>query len=696
MKSLQYEDAQHSARLHYLDWLRVLAVLGVFYAHAIDIFDMYHWHIREMPQDAGLIDLAVVGTQWGMSLFFFLAGASALFALSSRTSREFMSERFKRLIIPCVVGIILFSPPQAYLIASSQGLYQGSLLQYFPSFFANVHLSLNPQWVGAYGFHLWFLAFLFGISMVALPVLLSLKRMPLVRFISNVAAWSEKPGGLFVFVLPIALAQVVLCVPFPGYQNWADFAVWLFIFIFGAILFVDPRFKFAVQKQWKLSLFVAITSLFILLAAYFGGVLGSWGNTSSYTVTYVLYEILLSIFAWSWLLFVLYFGMRFLDFSNTIIDYCDEAVLPFYVLHYPVIVVIAFFTFSWHIATSIQFFFVTTSALIATLIVYDLFVRRIKIMRRLFGMKPTITSGVFTQSYMRLSFHVARKVAFPRPKAITKTPADLGLSYRDVNFVSRENQLQLSGWFIPGILANGQLTADRTIIMVHGLGSNRAALEAGLLDLSAELARQGFAVLAFDMRGQGKSSRAPISMGYFEQFDVLGAIDFLRSGPLPYPELGRPCAIGGWGISMGASAMLLAAAREPAIHGVVADCAFAAFVPLIQRDLKVPNIIIPGMTKAMFLLYDIDYYAIRPVDVVASIAPRPLLFIQSGTDSVVPPWNMKLLADAASTTTDARVETWQVPEADHIQAYHVMGTAYVKRVVTFFTTALDSAVHSGT
>jgi fermentation-respiration switch protein FrsA (DUF1100 family) len=318
--------------------------------------------------------------------------------------------------------------------------------------------------------------------------------------------------------------------------------------------------------------------------------------------------------------------------------------------------------------------------------------RRIKVMRWLFGMKSILTPRAINQIYMNFSFHIARKVAFAQPKAITKTPADLGLSYRDVNFGSRENNLQLAGWFIPGILPGGQLTTERTIIMVHGLHSNRAALEAGLLDLSAELARQGFAILAFDMRGQGRSSQSPISMGYFEQFDVLGAVDFLCSGMLPFPELGRPRAIGGWGISMGGSAMLLAAAREPAIRGVVADCAFAAFVPLIQRDIKVPNMFIPGLTKAMLLLYSIDYHAIRPVDVVASIAPRPLFFIQSGTDSTVPPWNMKLLADAASMAEAAHVQTWQVPEAEHIQAYHIMGTEYVSRVVAFFIAALEPAV----
>ncbi len=139
--------------------------------------------------------------------------------------------------------------------------------------------------------------------------------------------------------------------------------------------------------------------------------------------------------------------------------------------------------------------------------------------------------------------------------------------------------------------------------------------------------------------------------------------------------------------------MLLAAAHEPAIRGVVADSAFAAFVPLLEKTSVMPDALIPSVAEAMRMLYGINYYAVRPVDVVASIAPRPLFFIQGTADTVVPPWNMKLLAAAASSTPLAHVQSWLVPGAEHIQSYHVMGTAYVNRLVAFFTAALGPAAH---
>src|SRR5579859_2259446 len=116
---------------------------------------------------------------------------------------------------------------------------------------------------------------------------------------------------------------------------------------------------------------------------------------------------------------------------------------------------------------------------------------------------------VLILSYVGISFFIATQLAYAQPKAITVTPAVLGLQYRDVSFPSRYDHLLLRGWFIPGVLPNGQLTTERTIIMVHGLHSNREALEAGFLNLGSALAHHGFAILAFDMRGHGQSAPAP-------------------------------------------------------------------------------------------------------------------------------------------------------------------------------------------
>ncbi|HEY8325792.1 MAG TPA: alpha/beta hydrolase [Ktedonobacterales bacterium] len=306
-----------------------------------------------------------------------------------------------------------------------------------------------------------------------------------------------------------------------------------------------------------------------------------------------------------------------------------------------------------------------------------------------------IFSALGTAAYAGVSLYAASQLVYA-PQILPKgTPADAGLAYKIVSFPSRTDHLELRGWFIPGVAGHGKLSTQETIIVVHGIRANRTDPGMGLLDLSDALAKNGFAVLAFDMRGSGESSSAPTSLGYYEQRDVLGAVDFLKSGAMPYPDLGRPKAIGGWGVSMGAATLLLAAAQEPSIQAVVSDSAYADVLPILEREIParahLPHVFTPGILQAANVMYGIDFSAVRPEAVVARIAPRPILFIHGAADTYVPPDNMTILAQAAQQAPNAHVQTWSVPNATHAQAFKVAGAAYVSRVVAFFKASLSTS-----
>ncbi len=306
-----------------------------------------------------------------------------------------------------------------------------------------------------------------------------------------------------------------------------------------------------------------------------------------------------------------------------------------------------------------------------------------------------ILTSIISFGYAGISVVIATQLIYVPQKLPVADPGSLGLSFKDITFSSREDHVALQGWFIPGVLTGGRLTTQRTIIVVHGTRSNRSDPSIKQLNFTADLVRHGFAVLTFDMRGNGASPPAPLSLGYFEQRDVLGAVDYLRSGPLPYPDLGRPRVIGGWGVSMGAATLLLAAAREPAMRAVVSDSAYADIIPILEREIPkgsgLPAAFNPGTLAAVNALYGIDFAAVRPVDMVAQIAPRPIFFIHGTDDHYVPPVNMTELASAARKGPDAHIQTWLVPAADHAQSYKVAGTEYVARVVAFFSAALGPA-----
>jgi uncharacterized protein len=322
--------------------------------------------------------------------------------------------------------------------------------------------------------------------------------------------------------------------------------------------------------------------------------------------------------------------------------------------------------------------------------------RRLQRGRRAVG-ALLLTAGFLSFGYVGVASYIAEELVYAAPTAIDKTPASLGLRFAYVNFPSRQDHLTLRGWFIPGVLPNGRLTADRAIVVVHGTRTNRESKGDHQLQLTGELARHGLAVLAFDMRGAGESTPAPLSMGTLEQRDVLGAVDFLRSGTVPIPELGRPRLIGGLGISLGAATLLMAAAREPAIQAVVSDSGYAEVVPLLEREVPkrkvavlghVPGGFVPAALVMSRVLYGVDFFAARPVDSIATIAPRPLFLIHGLADDYIPVSNFYRLKAAASAPLTARVTTWLVPKARHAQAFKQTGAEYVTRVVGFFGASL--------
>jgi glucans biosynthesis protein C len=393
VQPLSIAEPVQRKRLYYLDWLRVLAVLGVFVAHTGDIFDTLYWHTRNGRRGISWNALATFGAEWDMSLVFLLAGASAWFALLSRSGNQFIGERFKRLLIPFIVAFILLSPFQAYVlayfIASGYSLFHGTLFQFFPYFFRHMHIGSDLRFLTIYGYHLWFLAFLFLISMMALPLLLYLKQARGMRFISWLTTFCNKPAGLFVFVLPIALIRIMLWTFFPGYQGWTDFYSWFVLFVCGFIIFSNDMFQAAIRKQGKIFLPVAFVCTLTLIASNFVGVLSYWERAPGYSAVYVVYQFLLSIASWSMTVSALYLAMRILNFSNKVLHYANVAVLPFYVIHQPVILIIALYVLAWNIPTGIKYVFVSMAALIATLVLYELLIRRFKPLRWLFGMKSS-------------------------------------------------------------------------------------------------------------------------------------------------------------------------------------------------------------------------------------------------------------------------------------------------------------------
>jgi hypothetical protein len=74
-------------------------------------------------------------------------------------------------------------------------------------------------------------------------------------------------------------------------------------------------------------------------------------------------------------------------------SYANQAVLPFYPLHEPVIVAAGWVIVRWHAPTAVKYPALVIGSFAATLAIYELIVRRYRPTRLLFGMKARPANG---------------------------------------------------------------------------------------------------------------------------------------------------------------------------------------------------------------------------------------------------------------------------------------------------------------
>jgi glucan biosynthesis protein C len=382
-----------SDRLYYLDWLRVILIFGVFVYHVVRPFDpLIDWHIRNAEKSDIILTFLLLVNPWGIPLFFLVAGAGSKFALRRRSNWQYVRERVNRLLIPFIVGSILLTPFQLYLESLHKETFQGSFLDFIPEMLTEIFSGnlFTPLTFGNWGLHLWFLAFLFMFSLLALPIFNWFKRDAGRTFIPWLGRLVENRGGLLLFVLPLALARILVQPFFPvDERGWLDFVYFFLFFVLGYIVYSDDRFPGAVRRdRWLLFLagVLGLVGFFGLFAAH-GDIVLEWGLT--FVMPWSIYLIFaFTLMSWGWALFVLSLAMTGLNFTNRWLVYGTETIMPFYLLHQPVIIVVSYFVVQWDINLWLKLLIIGLGSLALALALIELLVRPFGPVRKLFGMKP--------------------------------------------------------------------------------------------------------------------------------------------------------------------------------------------------------------------------------------------------------------------------------------------------------------------
>jgi len=275
-----------------------------------------------------------------------------------------------------------------------------------------------------------------------------------------------------------------------------------------------------------------------------------------------------------------------------------------------------------------------------------------------------------------VSLYVGWHLTHPARRPIRRTPAALGLPFHRIRFASRVDHLRLRGWLLP---ARGR-HARGLVIEAHGYKENRDS-EPPSLPVAAALHRAGFTVLMFDFRDEGRSPGREVTVGLYEQRDLLGAVDYARK--LGYRRIGII------GYSMGASTALEVAGTDPAVRAVVADSPYADLSRLLRNHLTFWSHL-PAWPFTPEIIWELRTFLglhpgrADPLHDLRHAGKLPILLIAGTADRTVPVRNSHWLYRELEREHDPNAKLWIVRGAKHVGAYLLRPKAYLHRVTGFF------------
>lgn len=377
-------------RRYDIDWVRVVATLTVFIFHSGRFFDKLDWHLKNAEQSfyltlfVGWLDL------WMMPLLFLLSGLGAWYSLQFRSSGQYLLERVKRLLIPLyTVGAFLLLPPQFYFELITHGEDVSSIWNLIPPLSGGqLRFSLGaPYLINLWSGHLWFLQFLFIVSILVLPLLLYLKTEPGQLLIARLARWSSHRGGIFLFLIPLILVRIGLRGLFHGAHTWADLFYFAILFLIGYVIAADRRFTESYKRHGWAFLALGIAA-YAAEGAFIVGLQYPYPGAESFSWTYVIFNIVISIGNFCWVMFILSLAARHLNFKHKVLTYGNQAVLPFYIFHQTIILCVGWFVIRWDMGIGPKYLIIASVSFALIMALYDLLVKRFNMMRFFFGMRP--------------------------------------------------------------------------------------------------------------------------------------------------------------------------------------------------------------------------------------------------------------------------------------------------------------------
>ncbi|MBQ1093862.1 acyltransferase [Streptomyces sp. B93] len=376
-----------------LDLLRVTVVLGLVFFHAALVFSPDDDFYVKNPETTDAVTVAAgLGVVWAMPVLFLVAGLGARHSLRRRGPGAFARERLLRLGVPLVLATLVLLPlPQWLRERAADPGYDEPYWRFWPRF-----LTVRPD-LADFPFvldgdhfetgHLWFVVLLLAFCLLLAPVApaLTAAAEPMA------AAIARHPVLLLLPAVPLAAINALLGMEedFAGWHRWA----YLLFFLYGHTLADDARIR-AVTRRAAVP--VGVMGL-VLFAGTAPGFMGGDDPFTAWTPLAVGSRALFGAAGWCWVVAILGLLDRPREREDKgaadagrrrVLGYLGQAALPLYVLHQPVVVALAYAVVGWSAPMAVKYAAIVAGSFAVILALYEIAVRRTRVTRLLFGMRP--------------------------------------------------------------------------------------------------------------------------------------------------------------------------------------------------------------------------------------------------------------------------------------------------------------------
>jgi glucans biosynthesis protein C len=347
--------AEHRAsQRHYgMDWLRIAAFALLILYHIAMAFSPWAWVIKTNHAFAWLIPPMALLTPWRLPLLFAVSGyASAKLLARSPGPGAFARSRARRLLVPLAFGMAVLVPPEMWVRVMENG-YHGGYLRFWAVDYWRVGLFYGrefPSWE-----HLWFLAYLATYTLILAGALaMAPKRLPAV--LARAAAWLGK-GYRLLWAPMIALAAVRLALLFVASErqgllrDWGGHSQYLPVFLFGFALAGAPALWPAVARCWRAGAAIAALAGGLIVAVE----LAYPGTQVPSHAVMAIERAARSAMGWGMILTLFHIAETRWNHDGRWRKPLAEAVFPFYLVHHPAIVLIAWYSLPLGLSAPAEF-----------------------------------------------------------------------------------------------------------------------------------------------------------------------------------------------------------------------------------------------------------------------------------------------------------------------------------------------------